>query len=275
MTMMNGQTDRLRQGVFVACLLASSVFFVSSLASAAGAPQPAAAQAKAIPRTAAGKPDFSGFWQAMNTANYDILPRSASKDGPAGLGVVEGGVLPYTAAGLAKKKENQLKREELDTEAKCYLPGVPRIMYMPFPFQIVQTPALVMMLFEYVHAVRNIYIDKPHPRGPIEWWMGDSRAKWEGDTLVVDVVHFNADTWFDRAGNHHSEEMHVVERYSFMDADHINYSATIEDPKVFTKPWKMNMVLYRHKEPNFQLLDYECYAFELDEEPIVPPPPKP
>jgi len=118
------------------------------------------------------------------------------------------------------------------------------------------------MFFEYEHAVRNVYLNTPHPPGPIEWWMGDSRGTWDGDTLVVDVVHFNNETWFDRVGNHHSEQLHVVERFTLLDADHINYEATIEDPKVFTRPWKMNMVVYRHKEPNFQLLEYECYTFD-------------
>jgi hypothetical protein len=250
---------------------AAGAVILFSIPSGPAEAQPGASATQALPRTADGKPDFSGFWQAMNTANYDIEARSAGKNGPAALGVVEGNELPYQPEMLAKKKENFANRDTLDTEKNCFLPGVPRIMYMPFPFQIVQTSSLVMMLFEYVHAVRNVYMDKPHPRGPIEWWMGDSRGRWEGDTLVVDVVHFNDQTWFDRAGNSHSDELHVVERYSFMGPDHISYSATIEDPKVFTKPWTMNMVIYRHKEPNFQLLDYECYAFALDEEPIVPP----
>jgi hypothetical protein len=103
-----------------------------------------------------------------------------------------------------------------------------------------------------------------HPPGPIEWWLGDARGKWDGDTLVVDNVHFNDKTWFDRAGNFHSEDLHVVERYTLADADHISYQARIEDPKVFTRPWTINMVLYRVKEPNFQLLEYECYAFDLE-----------
>ena len=126
------------------------------------------------------------------------------------------------------------------------------------------------MLFEYAHAVRNVYMDTPHPEGPIEWWLGDSRGRWEGDTLVVDNVHFNDQTWFDRAGNFHSTELHVVERFTLTDRDHISYTATIDDPKVFTRPWTMRLVLYRHTEPNFQLLDYECYAFVLDEVPLVP-----
>ena len=220
------------------------------------------AQARAVPRAADGKPDFSGIWQVMNTANWDILPHAASKDGPAGTGVVEGGELPYQTWAVQKRHENYKNRLTADTDAKCFLPGVPRVMYEPFPFQISQTPAVMTMFFEYEHAVRNVYMSTPHPPGPIEWWMGDSRGTWDGDTLVVDVVHLNNETWFDRAGNHHSEQLHVIEHYTLLDADHMNYEATIEDPKVFTRPWKMNMILYRHKEPHLQLLEYECYTFD-------------
>ena len=225
----------------------------------------------AIPRTADGRPDLSGFWQAMTTASYDIEAHAAAPGVPAGLGVVEGGELPYHASALPKKAENWRTRATADTESKCFLPGVPRIMYMPFPFQIVQTPQAVLMVFEYLHATRNVFMNTPHLRGPLEFWMGDSRGRWEGDTLVVDVVHFNDQTWFDRAGNFHSPELHVVERYTLTDRDHMAYTATIEDPKVFSRPWTMSLVLYRHTEPNFQLLDYECSAFALDDLPIVPP----
>jgi hypothetical protein len=217
----------------------------------------------AFPRAADGHPDFSGIWQVMNTANFDIQDHPAQKGVPAGQGVVEGNEIPYTPAGLAKKLENSKKRATDDPESKCYLPGVPRSTYMPFPFQILQTPGQVTILYEYVHAIRYIYTNgTPHPRGPIEWWLGDSRGRWDGDTLVVDSVHFNADTWFDRAGNHHSDALHVVERFSFIDRDHLNYEVTIEDPKVFTRPWKMRMVIYRHTEPGFQLLEFECYTFD-------------
>jgi hypothetical protein len=224
-----------------------------------------ASQSAAVPRTRDGRPDLSGIWQAFGTANDNLLSHSASSGVPAGFGVVEGDEIPYLPEALARKQENFANRATRDTEAKCYLPGVPRITYMPFPFQIIQMPGLTTILYEYVHATRYIYTNgSPHPQGPIEWWMGDSRGRWEGDTLVVDVVHFNADTWFDRTGHFHSEALHVVERYSLMDADHINYEVTIEDPKVFTRPWKMRMLLYRRKEPNFQLLDYDCYAFEWE-----------
>jgi hypothetical protein len=230
---------------------------------------PAGAQApggSAIPRTPEGRPDLSGIWQAsMNGANYNILPHSASPDGPGGLGVVDGNELPYRPEALKKRDENYANRQTLDTEANCYLPGVPRIMYMPFPFQIIQMPAATTILYEYVHATRYIYTNgTPHPPGHIDWWMGDSRGRWEGDTLVVDVTHFDDRTWFDRAGNHHSDALHLVERFTLAGADHINYEVTVEDPKVFTRPWTMRMVLYRRKEPTIQLLDYDCYAFEWE-----------
>jgi hypothetical protein len=234
-----------------------------------------AAQAPAgapIPRTADGKPNLAGVWQVMNTAAWDIqdhhadafpgLPNRFAM--PGGRGVVEGNEIPYQPAALAKKRENFAKRDTLDPEVKCFLPGVPRVMYMPFPFQIVQTPRQISMLFEYLHATRNVFMDSPHPKGPIEWWMGDSRGRWEGDVLVVDVVHFTNQTWLDRAGNHHSEALHLVERYSLVSPDHINYEVTVEDPKVFSRPWKMTMLLYRRKEAGSQILDFECYTFGED-----------
>jgi hypothetical protein len=233
-------------------------------------PAPAAAQAPAagtqsapIPRMADGRPDLTGIWQAVNTAAWDIQGHSAQKDVPAGLGVVEGNEIPYQPWAAEKKKQNFANRATADPETRCFLPGVPRVMYMPFPFQIFQTPTYLSFVHEYVHAVRHIYVNgTAHPRGPIDWWMGDSRGRWEGDTLVVDVVHFTDQTWFDRAGNFHSEALHLVERYTLIGPDHINYEVTVEDPKVFTRPWTMRMVLYRRKEPNAQLLEYECYAFD-------------
>ena len=108
-------------------------------------------------------------------------------------------------------------------------------------------------------------MDSEHPKGPLEFWMGDSRGRWEGDTLVVDVVHFNDQTWFDRAGNFHSDALHVVERYTPIDATHIDYEVTIDDPKVFTRPWKMSMPLYRRVERDAQVLEYACEAYEAEE----------
>jgi len=217
----------------------------------------------AIPRTADGRPDLSGVWQAMNSAAWNIQNHVAEKGVPAGVGVVEGNEIPYQAWALAKRAENARHRATADPESKCYLPGVPRITYMPFPFEIVQTAKTTAIMYEYVHALRTIYTDgTPHPKGHIDWWMGDSRGSWEGDTFVVDIVDFNDETWFDRAGNFHSDELHVIERYTLLDADHIRYEVTVEDPKVFTRPWKMSMPLYRRLEKNVQVLEYECYAFD-------------
>jgi hypothetical protein len=221
--------------------------------------------ATSIPRTADAKPDLSGIWQVVNTASWDIQDHAAQKGVPGGPGVVEGNDIPYQPWALARKKENYAQRATLDPETKCYLPGVPRITYMPFPFQIIQKPNELTILYEYAHTVRYIFANgTPHPPGPIDWWLGDSRGRWEGDTLVVDVIHFNDQTWFDRAGNFHSDALHVVERYTPTDADHITYAVTIEDPKVFTRPWNMSMILYRHKEKNFGLYEYECYGFDFE-----------
>jgi hypothetical protein len=139
-------------------------------------------------------------------------------------------------------------------------------MYTPLPFQIVQVPTDVLMLFEYAHAIRYVHTNgNDHPPGHIDWWLGDSRGRWDGDTFVVDSVDFNDETWFDRAGNFHSDALHVVERFTLTDPDHIAYEVTIEDPKVFTRPWKLRMPIYRRKEANVQLLEFECFAFDLEQ----------
>ena len=220
------------------------------------------------PRTPDGHPDLQGIWQVLNAAAWDIQDHTAQLGIPAGQGVVEGGDIPYQPWALKKKAENYANRDKLDPEAKCYMPGVPRITYMPHPFQIAQRRDQVLFLYEYIHVVRPVFMNgNPHPEGPIDWlYMGDSRGRWEGNTLVVDVIHFREEGgWFDRAGNFHSQEMHVVERYTPIGPDHMNYEVTIEDPKVFTRPWKMSMPLYRRKEANIQLLEYECYAYQFYE----------
>jgi hypothetical protein len=216
------------------------------------------------PRTSDGQPDLQGIWQVLNTAAWDIQDHHAQLGIPAGQGVVEGNEIPYLPAALKKKQENLANRDKLDPDNNCFLPGVPRLTYMPFPFQIVQSRDQITILHEYAHAIRYIYMTGEHLEGPIEWWLGDSRGRWDGNTLVVDTVHFNAETWFDRAGNHHSEELHVIERYTPTGPDHIRYEATIEDPRTFTRPWKMSMTLYRRKDPNMALLEYECFAYQLE-----------
>lgn len=226
------------------------------MAGAASAQQPYKA-----PRTADGQPDLRGIWQAMNTAVWNIQDHPGELGVPAGQGIVEGNDLPYLPSALPKRQQNRQNRRTEDMEARCHMPGVPRITYMPYPFQIAQSARQVSILYEYAHVFRNIYLDSEHPDGPISWWMGDSRAKWEGDTLVVDVIHFTDQTWFDRSGNYHSDALHVVERYTRTGRDHMLYEATIEDPKVFSRPWKISMPLYRRQEANARLLEYECYAY--------------
>jgi hypothetical protein len=248
-----------------------TAFALVAAAAMAAVPASAAGQSTPLPRTADGRPDLSGVWQAATAAHWNLLPHAAEKDVPAGLGVVEGNEIPYQPWAAAQQRENFANRATADPEAKCFLPGVPRIMYMPYPFQIFQTPGHIAMVFEYVHAVRRVFMNTPHPEGPIEWWMGDSRGRWEGDTLVVDVTHFTNQTWFDRAGNFHGENLHVVERYTPLGANHIQYEATIEDPKVFTRPWTISFPLYRRLEKGIRVLEYECYAFGLERTWYKPP----
>jgi hypothetical protein len=210
------------------------------------------------PRTPDGKPDLNGIWQVVNTANVDLEPHSAQEGEPAGQGVVDGGTIPYQAWALAKKKENYAKRKTADPLSKCYLPGVPRATYVPMPFEITQTPKYVVIAYEFAHARRIIYTDgSPHVEA-LEFWMGDSRGHWEGATLVVSTNNFTDKTWFDQAGNFHSASLHVVERFTPVSADHMNYEATIEDEKVFTRPWKISMPIYRRQEKGLQLLEYDC-----------------
>jgi hypothetical protein len=218
-------------------------------------------EAYRAPRAADGRPDLNGIWQALNSANWNIEDHAASPGIPAGFGIVQGGTLPYLPSALAQRQRNFENRATEDPEAKCYQVGVPRIMYMPYPLQIVQTPGQVTILSEYAHTQRNIYIDREHVPEGIQWYMGDSRGRWEGETLVVDVARFTDETWFDRAGNYHSEALHVVERITRTGPDHLLYEATIEDPNVFSRPWTMSMPLYRRQETDARLLEYECYAF--------------
>ena len=241
-------------------LVITVVLLVST--AAAGQAPVGESQAYVAPRTADGQPDLQGVWQALNTAAWDIQDHSARLGVPGGQGVVEGNEIPYQPWAVEQRRENFDNRLTADPETRCTMPGVPRITYMPHPFQILQFPDRVLILYEYVHATRTVYMDgRPPPEGHIDFWMGDSRGRWEGDTLVVDVIHFNDETWFDRAGNFHSEALHVVERYTPSGPHHLTYEVTIEDPKVFTRPWRMRMPLYRRQEVGVQLLEYECYAY--------------
>ncbi len=215
------------------------------------------------PRTPDGKPDLNGIWQVLGTAAWDIRAHNAQDGVPAGLGVVEGGEIPYQPWAAVQQRENYTNRMNEDPARRCFLPGVPRITYMPFPFRLMQTADHVVMTYEFAHTVRIIYTDgSSHPL-PNDFWMGDSRGHWEGDTLVVDTTHFNGQTWFDAAGNFHSDALHVVERYTPTSPFHIDYQVRVEDDTVFTRPWTMRMPLYRRMEEGLQLLDYDCVDFVL------------
>ena len=246
-----------------------SIAFFAALAACTDAPQESADVDQdatdptySVPRTSFGHPDLAGIWQTVNTAVWDVEAHSASLGVPAGQSVVLGGEIPYRESALAQREENYANRLTADPEAQCRMVGVPRITYMPYPFQIVQTSTQVSILYEYVHTVRSIFLDSEHPQDrAIRYWMGDSRGRWEGDTLVVDIVDFTAETWFDRSGNFHSEALHVVERYTPTGSDHMLYEVTIEDPEVFTEPWQMSMPLYRRQEADSRLLEYECYDY--------------
>ena len=246
-------------------------------------------QATRPARTADGKPNLSGIWQANNEANWDLQPHEARPGAvtqhgvypyayaevpaapvlalgaaaivPGSVGVVQGdGQIPYTPAAAMKKAENAAHWIDRDPELKCYLPGIPRATYMPYPFQIVQSATKIQVIYTFSNAARTIHLDKVADP-PDDTWMGHSVGRWEGDTLVVDVTHFNDKTWFDRAGTFHSDALHVVERFTPMSPDALRYEATIEDPTVFTRPWTIAMPIYRRLEPNAQLIDYPCIDF--------------
>jgi hypothetical protein len=217
-----------------------------------------------------GHPDLNGIWQALNTANWDLQDHSAQPGPlwqtgaigavPAGQTVVEGGDIPYQPAALQKKKDNSAKRQTDDPEAKCYMPGVPRAAYMPYPFQIVESQRDILFVYEFATANRLVNLGPPQRAGT-DTWMGTSNGHWEGETLVVDVTGLNGLAWLDRAGDWASDKLHVVERYTRTDLDHLRYEAIVEDPSVFTRSWKISMTLYRHVEKNAQLLEFKCVPF--------------
>jgi len=261
-----------------------ALFYLLPLAGQAPPPrQPSAFPAYKAPRLN-GHPDLNGIWQAFTTANVDLEDHEAQSGPhpelmgayggwPAGQSIVEGGVIPYKPEALAKKRQNAANRMKVDVsndktwhdlgdpEMKCYMPGIPRATYMPYPFQIVQgSSPYILMAYEFATATRTIRMDWKD-EAPTDTWMGWSRGHWEGDTLVVDVTGQREETWFDRAGNYHSDMLHVVERFTPLSPYHLMYEATIEDPKVFSRPWKITLPLYRRMEKNVQLLEYKCVPF--------------
>jgi hypothetical protein len=264
----------------VGAIVSASITGTSGQAPPAPTPRPA---------MVGGKPNLSGIWQANNEANWDLeshaaRPAIVTQQGyypydyarvpaapvlalgatgaiPGSLGVVQGdGQIPYKPEALAIKKENAEKWVDRDPEVRCYLPGTPRAMYLPHPYQITQSTNKIHIAYSFTNTARTIHLDKVDPP-PDDTWMGHSVGRWEGDTLVVDVTHFNDRSWFDRAGNHHSDALKLTERFSLRSPDVIWYDVTIEDPKVFTRPWRIAMPIYRRMEPNMQLLEFRCNEF--------------
>jgi hypothetical protein len=246
---------------------------ITLVAAQRGQPAPARGQAAAppqIPRMPDGKPNFTGLWQSLSGANWDIQDHSSQAGPyyqlgavfaiPAGQGIVDGNEIPYRPEALEQKKKNNLNRWTLDPEIKCYMPGIPRATYMPYPFQIVQGTTKIAFAYEFATANRVVNMTN-HQKAPVPSWMGWSNGRWEGDTLVVEVTGNNDQTWFDRAGNFHSDAMTVTERYTFRNPDVIDYEATIDDPKTFTRPWKVSLPLYRRLEKNARLLEFKCVEY--------------
>ena len=274
----------MRRGVRDVIIAAAAATAGAYLATTALPVQGQAPAAYRAPRLSDGHPDLNGIWQALNEANYDleahmaraamqlrpgpygpvpaaaVLALGAVGSVPPGLGVVEGGEIPYLPDAAKKKKDNQEHWIDRDPEIKCYLPGVPRATYMPQPFQLLQSTKAVFIAYQYAGATRDILLKDPGP-APIDSWMGQSVGRWEGETLVVDVTGFNDQSWFDRAGNFHSDALHVVERYTRTAPDVLSYEATIEDKNVFSRPWKISMPLHRRVEKNAQLMDFKCVEF--------------
>ncbi|HEX7137242.1 MAG TPA: hypothetical protein VF219_05330 [Vicinamibacterales bacterium] len=274
----------MRRGVrdvIIAAVAATAGAYLATTALPLSGQAPAAYRA---PRLADGHPDLNGIWQALNEANFDleahmarpalqlrpgpygpvpappVLALGAVGSVPPGLGVVEGGEIPYLPDAAKKKKDNQEHWIERDPEIKCYLPGVPRGTYMPQPFQLLQSTKAIFLAYQYAGATRDILLKDPGP-APIDSWMGQSVGRWEGDALVVDVTGMNDQSWLDRAGNFHSDALHVVERYTRTGPDVLMYEATLEDKNVYSRPWKISMPLHRRVEKNAQLLDFKCVEF--------------
>jgi hypothetical protein len=251
----------------------SCKFLVACLALAGLAADADAQQAERVSRIG-GKPNFNGIWQALNTAHWNLeghsaealdefWPLGAIAAIPAGRSVVEGGSIPYLPEALAKRDANRAGWPASDPEAKCYMPGIPRATYMPYPFQIVQGEGdIILFSYSFANANRPVYMNpEQHRIAPVDLWMGWSNGSWDGDTLVIEVNSSIDQTWLDRAGNLHSPAMVVTERYTLVDDNHIEYEATINDPQTFSRPWTIRMPLYRSIEEDARLLEYNCVEF--------------
>jgi hypothetical protein len=233
----------------------------------------AQAQQPDRPATISGHPNFNGIWEALNTAYWNLEGHSVeglSKDFwqlgaiaviPAGQSVLRGGgPIPYLPAALKQRDENRSQWPAADPEAKCYMLGVPRVTYQNFPFQIFQGDGDLLMTYPFAAANRIIYM-KDHSDLPVDSWMGKSNGTWEKDVLVVTTTSQNGQSWLDRAGNFATNQLKVTERFKLLDANHMSYEATLEDPQTFSRPWTIEMPLYRLIDNNAQLLEHKCVPF--------------
>lgn len=198
-----------------------------------------------------GAADLRGIWIAKNNADADLERAHVIVDPPDGK-------IPYRPDALATRKQNYANRATADPQIRCFQPGVPRAAYLATPFQIFQNARAVYMVYQDVHAYRIVYLDSSVHNNGLPYAMGDSRGHWEGNTLVADVTSFSDATWLDGAGNYHSDALHVVERYTRTGPATLLYEAAIEDPKMFTRPWKIRMSLRRETAPGAQIVEDEC-----------------
>ncbi len=259
---------RARHGWHAIAALSATVGCFLTLSSAYGA-----GGAAEIPRLANGRPDFSGIWQTLSAADYDLEAHSDRTDAPPFAGAIQGGSIPYVPKALERKRRNFAARLTADPRLECWTLGTPRGIYYPEPFQIFERSQDLTIVFQFGDTVRDIHTNGTlHPLDTDnEFWLGDSRGHWEGDTLVVDVRDFNDQTWLDRAGDFHDEALHVVERWKFLDANTIHYQATLDDPGIYSRPWTLQILLYRHLEKNFHLIEDYCYTLDYDQYYPFPP----
>ena len=231
----------------------------------------ASAQNYRAPRTADNRPDLNGIWQAVGSAHFDLeghaadfspsLEMGALGAVPGGLGVVVGGEIPYKQEAMAQRQANRENQLLYDPVVRCYMPGIPRATLQPYPLQIVQTPDYILFAYEFASASRIVYMSRPDFEAPADAWMGHSRGRWDGETLVIDVTSQVPETWLDRSGNYHSNSIRVEERYTATSESHLQYEATITDPEIFERPWTIRAPLYRRVDENMQLLELKCVEF--------------
>lgn len=269
------QTTEWMRGSWTASLQRGLLAAAIIIAAAGLSAPAAAADLDYMPTTPQGTPDLQGIWTAWNTAQYGLEAHSgATGIRPGKSFVVEpaNGMIPYVPVARSQQQDNLLHRFERDSVyTSCYMTGVPRFVTSGFPFQIFQTERYIMLASEYAHMLRYVYMDRDeHIYEGLDFWNGDSIGRWEGNTLVVDTVNFNDETWLDASGNHHSTQLHVIEKFTRTSEDHMRYVAIVEDPGVLTQPFTIEMELHRDSDPYAQLLEYECHAYFEDDAAVVP-----